>query len=320
MVKGMIKSMAHAAYESIHRTFPLSEKPGYGKGLFDGITVPHSETDSKPQSSFDSERFIHAKVHPYLSKFAANLQALKLAQHQSNIAALSPHHNEDDDILNLALHVSHRASHLTHLPKPLRAFVLVHLLRESDYVMAPTIRTLDRDELKSRMALKRILISLGAQLVQQKNEKDSAKSAARTSLGNKTKHATNLLQESQGISFSLNDKDGLSNLSLSQRATLSILGLLIVSGMIRFSSKHTFNAESRHNWVIASRCTVSVDSARCCDSLGSSVVVGVWKRRSEGFGTAPVWYQQSMETGPPDEAFSLGEGKNSILQLVSLDS
>jgi hypothetical protein len=38
-------------------------------------------------------------------------------------------------------------------------------------------------------------------------------------------------------------------------------------------------------------------------------------RKEEGFGTAPIWYQQSMATGPPLKAFSLEKNSRKLIGI-----
>jgi|NOAtaT_7_FD_contig_101_103563_length_1231_multi_16_in_0_out_0_1 hypothetical protein len=304
MVKGMIKTVPHADYEAQFRTYTISDKSGYGKGLLDGIKV--NDQGVKYKGTFDSERFIHGRVHGYHVRFAAKLVASKLAEFQSTVPALSRKVEYDGQVeqghLKLAQHIS---TDVEGLPKGLRAFVVAQIFRESGIDVSSSVHRIEtgietrvsRDVLKSRVSLKRLLLNLKAKIVhddsQQHWKSDVSKNnvnsigAARTSpLSARYVSSPIHSEHVDGMTFTLKADDKAAG---------------------RLSSQVVSNSLFDYDWTQRTSFDPRLVTQQSMDSKRYAGSHRVAKRRTEGFGTAPIWYQQSMENGPPCEAFSLEE-------------
>lgn len=90
--------------------------------------------------------------------------------------------------------------------------------------------------------------------------------------------------------------------TFSMRDTVTMLmSYLIVSGSIKLTKNQTCARKMTSSIRIAEK--VTSDKVYCSGHIS-------YKKES-GFGTAPIWYQQSMQNGPPFQAVSLeGKGKN----------
>jgi hypothetical protein len=87
--------------------------------------------------------------------------------------------------------------------------------------------------------------------------------------------------------------------SLSMRDTVTMLmSYLIVSGSVKLTKNQTYARKETSSIRIASK--ITSDKVSCSGKISN--------KKESGFGTAPIWYQQSMQNGPPFQAFSL-EGK-----------
>jgi hypothetical protein len=99
--------------------------------------------------------------------------------------------------------------------------------------------------------------------------------------------------------------------SLSLRDTVTMLmSYLIVSGSIQLTKDHTSGRKMTSSIRIAEK--ISSDKVSRSSSISS--------KKESDFSTAPIWYQQSMENGPPlSRQFSLERRKRKYERFFWLD-
>jgi hypothetical protein len=267
MVKNIVPvNVRRADLEAQYRTLPVSQKPAIGKSLFSNI-----ELDGNFQVNFNGERFIHQDVRQYLKRRAADLVAQTV---QTRTALNSGDNDKSNRYWSLEVLSRHLASEksafqaLGKLPKQLRALVIAQVLNDCGFQLnncGGKNLSFTKDQLKTKVALRRQLATLRLALVQ-----------------NNIRNAVN--------EFGLN----MEIASIFNSFTLTSRNLGSPSKILGFAF------ESLHDGVGSKkeRCMSTVDMSRCVLKTAGDRFL-IWLRKESGFGTAPIWYQQSMENGPP---------------------
>jgi len=276
MVKGPIKFVRNAHYESQQRTVDVSVKPAIGKSLFsDALVVAASGSF---QGQFETERFVHNEVGEY---------TLRAAHHSADVRAVLPDRKASalrtDSVVHAPEHViaeslKYRVAAETidnsigyvtvpEVPRQIRVYVLAKMLHDMDVPVdqidvnstakAEARVSDNRAILKMRFALKRMLVSSQAKGV----------------------------CDSDGVDYKIWTQ------AQSAIVVLMLMNLLSKTKAISRDELNCSEAKTR------SLKYASTDSsvAKITGRQGSFET-----SKAEGFGTAPIWYQQSMENGPPE--------------------
>jgi hypothetical protein len=306
MVKGPIKFVRNANYESQQRTVDVSVKPAIGKSLFSDALIAASSGSF--QGQFDSERFVHNQVREY---------TLRAANHCADIRAVLPDRKasalRSDSIVHVPEHaiaesLKYRVAAETsdsaigymavpEVPKQIRVYVVAKMLHDLDMpvnqieVNSPAKASVsdDRAILKMRYALKRIAKAAPVAL----NTADSERVHLFVKLVSSQASLTH--GSGQSTSKGVLDSDGVDYKTWSQaRSAIVVLTLMSVLSKTKGISRDSLDCseEKTRNLKYA-----SMDSsvAKITGRQGSFET-----SKAEGFGTAPIWYQQSMENGPPE--------------------
>jgi hypothetical protein len=306
MVKGPIKFVRNAHYESQQRTVDVSVKPAIGKSLFSDTLI--SAASGSFQGHFETERFVHNQVREY---------TLRAAKHCADVRAVVPDRKasalRSDSIVHAPEHVmpeslKYRVAAETfdssvgyitvpEVPKHIRVYVLAKMLHDLDMPVdqiqlnspAKTHVSDDRSILKMRYALKRIAQAAPVAL----NTVDSE----RVHLFSKLVSAQASLTHGSGpVSFKGgSDSERVDYKIWSQaRSAVVLLTLMSLLSKTKGISSDSLNCieATRGHAKYASRDSAIAKITGRQGSFETS--------KAEGFGTAPIWYQQSMENGPPE--------------------
>jgi hypothetical protein len=316
MVKYIVQVVRDADYEAQYRTLPVSEKPAIGKSLFgDHLDVEFEIDVCNFQANFNSERFIHRDVHQILNRRShtsggdlAIATALKTKQSTSN----------NDEIRDISQGtVSSRRRLLANDRSARQALPNLHNQLQAAVVNAQVLNdfgfqqrnnnsgssnlSLGRDQLKTRMALKSQLLTLeraGALLHKSGTRSNNVWDTGNDFGFNCTSYDNHGAHDGSSNVFSAN-KGIVSNLTSSLMSSRSLLSL---DTIVDFAFDVVHNRAGLQN---LSRKKVDVSRSPVSKTVGARLSFS--SRKESGFGTAPIWYQQSMENGPPlVKTFSLG--------------
>jgi len=305
MVKFSNPSQFEAQYESQQRTVGVSLKPAIGKELFSRQDLVEASGGAF-KSHFATERFIHNDVRKYLLRSSTHWQSVQNEMSTLNAARFDNSRDEGSIHSPLPEAVSYRmlaekvSSNTSvdlglHLPAGIRENVVARLLhdagvqvdvdyssdRSSDrstavgYFAGDENRTSDRSQFASKI---------------DRNSSGSIKADGFSSFvyyNNVSRHENqNTVKElssdfataidlSNAFSHTVQEKSNSGYIRVFQaRSGLCLPAGTEVSKMVL--------AESRE----ASLCSFAARVFLCT---------------AGGFGTSPIWYQQSMATGPPPQ-------------------
>jgi len=266
MVKVSIKVVRDAQYEAQQRTVEVSSKPGVGKEMFSAQLNQAAEGSYK--GSFETERFVHGKIREF---------TLRSASHWSEVRAIVPD--------NTARIPNHNAS-VEHM-KEIEDALMYRVIAESvDHTLGNAVFTHIPKDLRVYVLAKMIQDS-DMSVLNHDYKEDRASLQARLRF-------RGVLQRA---GFNLDAQ---------------VAGLLIAAFI---SSKQTTmwtallcglaSSELPSDFIDCKGSQVNSVKLQCIPKASSSSrmpLYGVASRMESGFGTAPIWYQQSMATGPPLES------------------
>jgi hypothetical protein len=307
MVKGSIKFVRDAHYEAQQRTVAVSVKPAPGKNLFSEALI--AAASGSFQGHFDTERFVHNQIREYTLRAAAHFTDVQAILPLRKAAALST-----DSIVHVQEHVkdvsesmqyraaaetidSSFSSAVPQIPKEIRVCVLAKMLHDLDVplnqseINSPAQSKVieSRSNLKMRLALKRIIKAAPVSL----NSADSDRVHLISKLISSQMSWTDVSGRSSDKGIL--DSDGHDKKIWSQaRSAIIVLTLMSLLSKTKGVSNDSLNcseAKTRHLKYALRNASAATVTARL-DSFQT--------RKEEGFGTAPIWYQQSMANGPPE--------------------
>jgi hypothetical protein len=307
MVKLAIQIVRDAQYESQKRTVEVSDKPAVGKQLFSEKLAQAS--GGSLQGSFETERFLHGKIREYTLRSASHWQDVR-AVLPDKTAQVKADFNGDqirevDDALMYRI-VAESIDHvigsvvLSCIPKSLRAYVLAQMVQDSDMsiMSCDASQVESRAELQARLNLRRVLKRVGFSM--------------------KDGRALNINFAGLLVAASFTDAQvphSVSSSTVKQISSVEAKKALAAVVYSLASPAHSGNSGNSSIRDISSKCmeqSFSLHSYNCSSSnqskllrtkSDSSSTTSAQYRVSltieEGFATAPIWYQQSMATGPP---------------------
>jgi len=308
MVKVSQKIVRDAQYESQQRTVEVSLKPALGKHLFSESLVQASEGTF--HGHFETERFLHGKIREYTLRAAMHWTDVREALPDARIRALLSDQTDNvESIKEISQALQYKAAAesiessigavtLPHVPKDLRVYVLAKILHDLDVplnanevsIPAKSNSSEDRANLKMRLALRRMAKAAGISLYADAG----------------TVQAMNLLLASQVPLSKTSDSNVEGSKSLSSAGSdkkilsysHSAIMVFILSLLSKTRSTSTFSASciEQDSQVLKHYESASVSA------YNIELQQGIELSMAEGFGTAPIWYQQSMATGPPTQA------------------
>jgi hypothetical protein len=239
-----------------------------------------------------------------------------------------------DDFILVAQSLSGSALRAIEFPaiqKGLREFVLAHLIRDAvddsrvsvHAVSSSSNRGIAGNNHSNNVVVSQFIGASKAGLYQLSPKIFSsadnvsliqALMTARTYLGGaQSTSSTNTDQTSDGFSpkivqaaigNSTRDVDGLNS-----RDRLSALVCLLICCGALNTSKHSITGDNFKRTNFLESHSKLISSTAISGRLGTSAHPFASKDAC-GFGTAPIWYQQSMATGPPIQAISLEPKRN----------
>jgi hypothetical protein len=304
MVKFSNPSQFDAQYESQQRTVGVSLKPAIGKELFGRQDLVES-TGGAFKSHFVTERFIHNDVRKYLLRSSTHWQAVQNEMSSLNAARFDNSHDEGSIYSPLPEAASYRmlaekvSSNTTvdlglHLPAGIRENVIARLLHDAGvhvgvdytsdcsrqsstavgYFAGDENRTSDR----SQFAVKIDRVSAGSIKV------DGFSSSVRYNRFSRHENQNTGKELSSDFATVIDLSDAFSHI-VQEKSN---------SGYIRV-------LQARSGLCLPSGTEVSMVLAESREASLNSFAERVFLCAAGGFGTSPIWYQQSMATGPPPQ-------------------
>jgi hypothetical protein len=275
MVKGPIKFTRNAHYESQQRTVDVSVKPAIGKSIFSDALI--AAASGSFQGQFDTERFVHNQVREY---------TLRAANHCADVRAVLPDRKasalRSDSVVHVPEHsiaesLKYRVAaetfdsaigHITvpEVPKQIRVYVVAKMLHDLDM---PVDQIEVNSPAKAKVSDDRAILQM--------------------------RFALKRIAKARSTSKGVLDSDGVDYKIWSQaRAAIVVLTLMSLLSKTKGISEDSLNCSEAktRNLKYASR---DSSVAKITGRQGSFET-----SKAEGFGTAPIWYQQSMENGPPE--------------------
>jgi hypothetical protein len=276
MVKGSPRFVADARIESSSRTLPISEKMAVGK-----VVVPVAEINNRFESQFNGERMIHGKIREFTLRSAAHWSEVNGVV--SPFAARStgthvPVNSEKEQAFDLALinYVHNLPSHVLKtfgvdgIQKGLREFVVVHMIR---------------DEMKQEI---KHVLAYG-------------------------ENSSKILKSSSGaVSVSRSRDGGFAHVQDSSVLNMHVFDVQLGTCFKRDLGGHSnwfstwgnrisdnFYSSPLHKPVEKLPYVSKICSSFERDGSLGTLSCSIFLNDRSGFGTAPIWYQQSMATGPP---------------------
>jgi hypothetical protein len=369
----------HADYESQYRTFPVSQKPAIGNTLLGDIGNIAIDGDFQP--TFNTERFIHRDVRQLLKRRGVGVSS---PQAKTSLRRVGCHSaNTSDNIRDISLQTvswnlanDKRAGQaLGPLPKQIRAVVIAQILNDCGFQVNLSGNkqrkqglSVRKDQLKIRIALRRQLLALQKEFVQ--NLYTTANdNFAYHSVGSDNHSLELALQKAiahnsgihwtwtNGFAYNSTASNSRSlDLGL-QRASVHDSGMYWTSSN-DFADNSTvswnsinLNCAPSHPCSVLNKGTISTlnawNTSRALSSIPKLNAMGILhntafsksvplykvrvskesrktaadgllfcSRRSSGYGTAPIWYQQSMENGPPFNCILAGRKRKKTAMIA----
>jgi hypothetical protein len=306
MVKLAIQVVRDAHYEAQIRTVDVSHKPAIGKSLFSEQLAQSS--GGSFQASFETERFVHGKLREFTLRSASHWQDVRAVlpdkTAQVNGSTFNVEHiNEIEDSLMYRI-IAESMNHsvgiavLASVPRALRAYVLAQMIRDSDMSVMNAESVENRAELQARLTLRRVLKRVGF------NSKDGQ--ALRMNIaGVLVAASVSINQSSQSAQSAPIQHLKLSSTDARKALAGVMYSLTASSAFSTCCAGQSFASKCMDRGIsIDSDSKMNAESSKLQTTqrdLSSSTVerYGVAKGIEEGFGTAPIWFQQSMADGPP---------------------
>jgi hypothetical protein len=311
MVKGPIKFVRNAHYESQQRTVDVSVKPAIGKSIFSEALI--AAASGSFQGHFETERFVHKQVREYTLRAAAHCADVRAVLPDRKASALrsdSVVHTEH--IKDIPESLKYRAAAETidnsigsiavpEVPKQIRVYVLAKMLHDMDMPLdqfqgnSPAKAKVndDRSNLKMRYALKRIARSAPVPLNTVDSERVHMLSKLVSSQASVTHGAGQF--DSKGL---LDSERADYKIWTQTRSAIVVLTLMSLLSKTKGVSRDSLNcSEAKTQYLKYGQRDSSV--AKITGRQGCFET-----SKEEGFGTAPIWYQQSVENGPPEHSLA----------------
>jgi hypothetical protein len=292
--------------------------------------VPVVQISGKYSAQFDSERLIHGKIREYTLRSAAHWnQVNKVVAHSAAVSQASSNDHQAnkvisaDDFILVAQSLSASALRAIEFPaiqKGLREFVLAHLIRDAvddsrvsvHAISSSSSRGITGNNHSDHIVVSQLVGASKNGLYQLSSKISSSATHVLLIHGLMAAHSRSLSSHWEQISRQVNHKNGeAANWGtnhgadgFSSRDKLSALVCLLISCKALNSSKDSFSGSNRKCFKFLESYSKIVSSTSIPGRLGTSPHLFALKD-SCGFGTAPIWYQQSMATGPPFQVISL---------------
>jgi hypothetical protein len=302
MVKGSIKIARDAHYEAEQRTVGVSLKPAVGKQIIaDNLIQAAASGSFSP--CFDTERFIFGKIRDYTLRAAAHGDKVAV------VSAVSVHnetHSNEDIHESLQYRIAAQVvlnssrSAMQSIPRILQTHVAAQMLHDTHMPVFTSDKTLQdsqrRDEVREEFQLSSTLRSWARTQGIRLHHKD-----VQVLLKSMAAMTSSSAVTSWNPCSSLDGRGTLSAAEWAQSSFLFALSLLISRAI---NSAHNNACCSQSNHVKSEEETQTSIQSRAASSSPSLRASAPWLglRKESGFGTSPIWYQQSMATGPPPQA------------------
>jgi len=312
MVKFSTSVHRDAHYEALNRTLGVALKPAVGQQIFSNNLQDAASGSFKGQ--FDTERFVFGKIREIaLRTLATRMQAVSpaVAAHHSDTTRDDIHDDlvyrvVADTLLKQSLSDTHE------VPKSLMVHAVAHLLHETNLQVAAAAHKdlsdnsstvhndqssaqVTRDLLKTRLAFKLLVAGrMGLNLDAQDSQ------WMMMSIGlNGQYNKTTVGHESSSTRYQSSSAPSVNV------ARTWLLTALIASGILHFKDDVTAT-RALGQLIKQIEQSIHCDGSAQYDVLDNTAS-GPWLslKKEAGFGTAPIWYQQSMATGPPLQGISL---------------
>jgi hypothetical protein len=297
--------------------------------------VPIVQISGKYIAEFNAERLIHGKVRDFTLRSASHWDGVNKAVAARSAALMDKKNNDfskrntaNDDYVLIAQALNDHSLKAVDFPqihKGLREFVLAHLIRDvmgDAHLSFESFQASSSRGIQSASPLNHVTGQsnvgdmfgwsdfsrkhgslIGEKLALIHSLTSHSKTVHSKSDSSSYRANGNNVSSIYARSISGNSKMGSGGISTGSRENLSgLLCLLISCGALRMSSKG--NTSKHHLRVAESDHSVKVFSLNIIGRSGT-VSHPFPSRDANGFGTAPIWYQQSMATGPPGNAISL---------------
>jgi len=265
MVKLAIQVVRDAHYEAQCRTVDVSHKPAVGKSLFSEQLAQSSGGSFK--ASFETERFVHGKIREF---------TLRSASHWTDVRAVLP--DKTAQVKGSTLNVEH----IKEIEDSLMYRIIAESMNHSVgiAVLASVPKAL-RAYVLAQMIRDSDMSVMNAESVENRAELQARLTLRRVL--KRVGFSAEACKAFAAVMYSLTDSSAFSTYTTGQ----SFSSKCMDQG-ISIDSDSKMNAESSK-------------LQRSQRDLSSSIQerYRVAKGIEEGFGTAPIWFQQSMANGPP---------------------
>jgi hypothetical protein len=302
MVKGSIKIARDAHYDAEQRTVGVSLKPAVGKQIIADSLIQAATAAGSFSPCFDSERFIFGKIRAY------TLRAASHGNKDAFVAAVpvqQENHSNEDIHESMAYRVAAQVVldrsfvALEGVPRVLQTHVAAQMMHDAHIAVFSTEKTLQdsqrRDDVREEFQLSSTLRSWARTQGIQLHHKDVQILLNSIAAMASASAASNWDQSSPA---GWDGRRPLSAVECAQSSLLFALSLLISRAM---KTPNDIASSSHIKSQVDSQRSTQI---RTSSSSASKCVSAPWLglRNESGFGTSPIWYQQSMATGPPPQA------------------
>jgi len=306
MVKISTPSQFDAQYESQQRTVGVSLKPAIGKELFARQDLVDA-TGGAFKSHFVTERFIHNDVRKFLLRSSTHWQSVQNEMATLNAARYDNSVEEGSIYSPLPEAVSYRilaekVSNDTsvdlglHIPAGIRENVIAKLLHDAGV---------------------QVCVDYSSDLAGQSSTTVGHDSADETRTSDRSQFGTKINGTFSGFSKVYEFSNSGHNNHISGHNNSSTGKELHSSFATEIDLSNAFSCYA-HEKSSSSYIRVAQASSGLCFPSGSEVIKMVLTEAREaslcsfaervflctadGFGTSPIWFQQSMATGPPPQS------------------
>lgn len=293
MVKFSIQVTRDAHYEAANRTIGIAMKPAVGKQIFSDNLQDAAPGSFKGQ--FETERFVFGKIRDYTLRIASHGNPTQaILPVKASDPHVSTHDNIHDDLPFRVVADSllmHSTTDGLHAPKSLMIHAVAHMLHDSNVLLASqqdinNQAHISQDLLKTRLGFKLLVAGrMGLKLDAQQSQR------MMMSIGN-------ICDQQITATYGPTAEKLQSFTPTAGRFSSMTPKTCILNDLIATLGAPYFKDD--------------IDQHICCDRSPLSHVLnktvsGLWLelKKEAGFGTAPIWYQQSMATGPPLSSISL---------------
>jgi hypothetical protein len=297
MVKGYVKIAPVAQYEAEQRTVRVSMKPAVGKQIIsDQLMQVAASSPCTFSPHFDAERFIFGKIREY---------TLRAAAHGDNVGASTAVRNVDHSTDHIHESLRYRVAaqailqrcrvSSTDAPKHLLGHVAGLMLRDGHVPICRTENIQGESQSNARVGDESQLSSALKASVRAHRFHMSVKLLLK-SIAVAAAGAASSSSDHCSISF----RKG-SDASVTERVQSCLMFVLAIlnSSAMRLPHNKARNFQSNHLKIHDFPDQNTKVQAECAST--SAYAAGPWLglKKEAGFGTAPIWYQQSMANGPP---------------------